>query len=126
MRPTGTQAGSQTGAALARSGLAAELKVSARLGIPRNAGSPRVTVPGTGPGGYRVPDFDPKLTMLARGSVVEVKALQNLSVTPQLRDLVNYAKSQGVPLEIFTNAALPKTGELANWIKAGQVIISPL
>jgi hypothetical protein len=43
-----------------------------------------------------------------------------------LRDLVTYAQGRGVPLEIFTNAKLPATGELANWIKAGQVIISPL
>ena len=118
--------GSQTGAALARSGVAAEESVATRIGIPRNVGAGRVTVPGTGPGGYRIPDFNPAATIAARGTVVEVKAVQELSVTPQLRDLVTYATSKGVPLEIFTNAKLPATGELANWIKAGQVIISPL
>jgi len=33
---------------------------------------------------------------------------------------------QGVPLEIFTNASLPGSGELYNWIQAGQVIIRPI
>lgn len=123
---TVTRGGSQTGAALARSGVPAEQTVATRIGIPRNIGPGRVTVPGTGPGGYRVPDFNPAATIAARGTVVEVKSVQELTATPQLRDLVAYAKSQGVPLEIFTNATLPATGELANWIKAGQVIISPL
>ncbi len=119
-------AGSRTGAALARSGVAAEEEVATRIGVPRNVGATQVEVPGTGPGGYRVPDFNPDRTILARGSVVEVKNVQELSATPQLRDLVTYAQGRGVPLEIFTNAKLPATGELANWIKAGQVIISPL
>ena len=118
--------GSQTGAALARAGVPAEEAVSARIGIPRNIGTGRVTVPGTGPGGYRIPDFNPAATIASRGTVVEVKDVQTLSATPQLRDLVAFAKSKGVPLEIFTNATLPTSGDLANWIKAGQVIISPL
>jgi len=121
-----TSAGSRTGAALARSGVAAEESVATRIGIPRNVGAGRVTVPGTGPGGYRIPDFNPAATIAARGTVVEVKAVQELSVTPQLRDLVAFAKGRGVPLEIFTNAARPASGELADWIKAGEVIISPL
>jgi RHS repeat-associated protein len=123
---TVTRSGSQTGAALARSGVSAEQTVAARIGVARNVGTGRVTVPGTGPGGYRIPDFNPAATIAARGTVVEVKAVQELSVTPQLRDLVTYARGRGVPLEIFTNAKLPTTGELANWIKSGQVIISPL
>jgi hypothetical protein len=35
-------------------------------------------------------------------------------------------KAGGVPLEIFTNAALPRSGELARWIQTGQVIIQPI
>lgn len=65
-------------------------------------------------------------TIPSRGTVVEVKATAQLSATPQVRDLVAYAQSQGVPLEIFTNASLPGSGELFNWIQSGQVIISPL
>ncbi len=121
--------GSLSGAALARSGVAAEESVAARIGVPRNTGAngvQQVRVPGTGPGGYRIPDFNPAATIAARGSVVEVKAVQELSATPQLRDLVDFAQKQGVPLEIFTNAKLPATGELRDWINAGQVIISPL
>ncbi|MGQ0837718.1 SpvB/TcaC N-terminal domain-containing protein [Actinokineospora sp.] len=121
-----TRTGSQTGAALARSGVAAEQSVAARIGVARNVGTGRVTVPGSGTGGYRIPDFNPAATIAARGTVVEVKAVQELSVTPQLRDLVTYARGQGVPLEIFTNARLPASGELVNWIRSGQVIISPL
>ncbi len=117
--------GSRSGAALARSGVAAEEAVAQRIGVPRNVGPGRVQI-GTGPSGYRVPDFDPAATIAARGTVVEVKAVQELSATPQLRALVAYAKSQGVPLEIFTNAKLPASGELARWIDARQVIISPL
>jgi RHS repeat-associated protein len=47
-----TRAGSLTGAELAGSGLRAEEGVSDLLGITRNVGAGRVTVPGTGPGGY--------------------------------------------------------------------------
>jgi len=83
-------------------------------------------VSGSGPGGFRVPDFNPWETIASRGTVVEVKATAHLSATSQLRDLVSFAQGQGVPLEIFTNASLPSSGELFNWIRSGQVIISPL
>jgi RHS repeat-associated protein len=122
-------AGSRSGSALAKAGGGAEDLASARIGLPRNAGPSRATVPGSGPGGYRVPDFSPfggTGTIATRGTVVEVKNVASLSSSPQLRDLVTFAQSQGVPLEIFTNAALPRSGQLYNWIQSGQVIISPL
>ena len=118
--------GSLTGAALARSGVNAEGRVSQAIGIPRNIGPGRVTIPGSGPGGFRVPDFNPTLTIPARGTVVEVKDMLRLSASPQLRDDVAFAQGLGVPLEIFTNATLPGSGELFNWIQSGQVIISPI
>jgi hypothetical protein len=96
------------------------------IGVPRNIGPGRVTIPGSGPGGFRVPDFNPALTIAARGALVEVKNTARLTASSQLRDLVNYAQGQGVPLEIFTNASLPSSGDLFNWIQSGQVIISPI
>jgi hypothetical protein len=73
-----------------------------------------------------VPDFNPTLTITARGSEVEVKDVAQLSATPQLRDLVSYAQGQGVPLQTFTNANLPSSEELFSWIQSGQVTISPI
>lgn len=61
-----------------------------------------------------------------RGSVVEVKNVRSLSITPQLRDLAVYAESQGVVLEIFSSAAVPLRGELAGLIERGTVIVKPL
>ena len=85
-----------------------------------------MTVPGTGRGGFRIPDFDPARTIATRGTVVEVKNVQGtLSITPQLRDLAGYASSRGAPLEIFTNAAAPTRGELFNLIQQGRVILTP-
>jgi RHS repeat-associated protein len=116
----------RAGSALANAGRGAEEAVSAQLGLARNVGSGRVTVPGSGPGGFRVPDFNPTSTIATRGTVVEVKAHAYLTSSSQLRDLVGFARSQNVPLEIFTNARLPQSGQLAQWIERGQVIISPL
>jgi hypothetical protein len=73
-----------------------------------------------------VPDFDPGLTIGARNAVVEVKDVARLKLSPQLRDMVRYAQGQGVPLEIFTNGRLPRSGQLADWIAEGVVVISPL
>jgi RHS repeat-associated protein len=104
-------------------GTEGEEAVSQAIGVPRNVGPGRATVPGTGPGGFRVPDFSPAATIAARGTVVEVKNVQVLKITQQLRDLIAYARSRGVPLEIFTNGRVPATGELAGEIAAGRVVI---
>ena len=114
---------SQSGSALAQAGRAAEDRVAAAIGVPRNT-SPQVRIPSTT--GYRVPDFDPALTIAARGTVVEVKDVQRLSTTNQLRDLIAYARRKGVPLEIFTNAPAPTRGELADAIAQGRVILRPI
>jgi hypothetical protein len=110
-------------ASSARLGVTGEEAVSQSIGIARNVGPGRVTIPGTGPGGYRVPDFDPNLTIGLRNSVVEVKNVQSLSITPQLRDLAAYADHNNVVLEIFTNAPTPTRGELARLIERNLVIL---
>ena len=105
----------------------AEGRVAQAIGVPRNIGHGRVIVhPGSGPGGYRVPDFDPALTIAARGSIVEVKTGKRLYITPQLRDLAQYARQRQVKLEIFSNAPRPTRGELARLIKEELVILSPI
>lgn len=115
--------GVNSGAALARAGLSAEERVSAAISVARDVGPGRVTVPGSGPGGFRVPDFPPAATIAARGTIVEVKDVAELTATPQLRDLVANAAQEGVRLEIFTNARIPASGRLADWIKEQLVII---
>ena len=125
--PRGAAAGRVTGGrATAFSGRPAEKAVSKAIGVPRNVGPGRVTVPGSGPGGFRIPDFPPGITIRVRGSIVEVKGLKRLQILPQLRDLAAEAKRLGVTVEIFTNAPAPVRGELANLIKRGLVKISPL
>jgi hypothetical protein len=73
-----------------------------------------------------VPDFDPNRTIATRGTVVETKDVARLSSSAQLRDLEAYATSRGVPLEIFTNAAGPSRGRLAQSIRAGRVRLTPI
>ena len=109
-----------------RRGLAGEEAVATEISVTRNAGPGRVTVPGTGPGGYRIPDFPPEVTLGSRGSIVEVKNVKDLSITPQLRDLAEHARSQGGTLEIFTNAPIPRSGELRRLIDQKVVRIIPL
>ena len=114
------------GAANVATGKVGEEAVSADIGVPRNVGKGRVVVPGTGPGGFRIPDFPPGVTIRLRGSVVEVKNAQNLSISKQLRDLAAYAQSQGAILEIFSRAPAPLRGELADLVTAGVVKIRPM
>jgi RHS repeat-associated protein len=117
------------GAAPVRKGFAAEARVAEAIGVPRNVGAGRITIESlTGSAKFRVPDFGPEATIALRGSIVEVKNVTRLQITPQLRDLVAQARKRGVVLEIFTNGTLPHSGELADLLKANpQVIrITPL
>ncbi len=108
-------------------GAAAEQRVADELGIQRNAGPGRETVPGSGPGGIRVPDLPPSITIEKLGTVVEVKDLSGtLKTTKQLRDLLNYAQSNGATLTIYTNANLPQSGWLARNIKTQHILIKPI
>jgi RHS repeat-associated protein len=104
----------------------AEQRVSQAIGVPRNVATPLARVNGTGPGGFRVPDFDPQLTLPLRGSIVEVKNVQRLYITPQLRDLAEEASKMGGGLEIFTNAPAPAAGDLARLISQNIVKLLPI
>ncbi|MEA2535961.1 MAG: Restriction endonuclease fold toxin 7 [Chloroflexota bacterium] len=107
-------------------GVAGEEAVSAAIGVARNVGAGRITIPGLGPGGIRVPDFSPLLTILLRGAVVEVKNVATLKWSQQLADLLAYAQSKGAILEIWTNAAAPAAGKLADAIERGWVKLVPI
>ncbi len=113
---------------IATQGRVGEELVSAAIDVPRNIGPGRVTTPGTGPGGFRIPDFDPNITVQTRGTVVEVKNVTNpLSDTPQLRDLQNTANNDfGVPLEIFTNSPPGPNSRLTGQADLGNIIFSPI
>lgn len=113
----------------ALSGRSAEQAVSDATGIPLNRGAGRQTVPGTGRGGFRIPDlqvFGPNASLVRRGSIIEVKNVTRLSGTRQIRDLAEQARSLGGRLEIFTNAPAPTRGKLFDLIQDGSVILRPL
>lgn len=117
------------GAAPGKIGKPAEEAVSKHIGVPRNTGSgevPQKRIPGSGKGGYRVPDFDPEITVKLRGSVVEVKNVKNLSMTQQLRDLLEEARKRGGILEIFTDHPGPKSDELFEALLKGDVKLTPI
>jgi hypothetical protein len=80
----------------------------------------------TGQGGFRVTDFAPALTIPARGSIVEVKDVQRIYSTKQLRNLEKGARARTVRLEIFTDAPMPKRGKLRESIDEGWVFLSPI
>ncbi len=105
----------------------AEERVAKAIGIPRNITPPLGRVPGSGPGGYRHPDFDPALTIPLRGSVVEVKAwtTRALYMTPQIRDFVAALPRRAI-LELFSDAPLPSRGRLADLIKREIVKVWPI
>jgi RHS repeat-associated protein len=107
-------------------GRAAEERVSEAIGIPLNRGKGRAAVPGSGPGGIRIPDFPPEVSIRARGSIIEVKNVKGLYITPQLRDLAAEADKVGATLEIFTNAPTPKYGDLYDLVERQIVKITPI
>jgi hypothetical protein len=106
------------GALPGQKGAAAEIRVAKAIGIPRNVGRGRVTIPSaTGAVKYRVPDFGPAATVEKYGAVIEVKGVTRLSYTKQLQDLMAEAQSRGAVLRVFTNAPLPTSGGIAKIIK---------
>jgi hypothetical protein len=62
--------GTSGGRAPVHAGRAGKETASRAIGVDRNVGPGRVTVPGTGPGGFRIRDFPPEVTIRVRGSVV--------------------------------------------------------
>jgi hypothetical protein len=102
--------------------LLAELRVAQVIGVPRNAGHYRLYF---GPTRYRVPDFDPRLTIPLRNTLVEVKLTYELKWTSQLLDFVRYAATRGARLEIYTDAKLlPGRGsQFWEYYDRGQIIL---
>jgi len=104
----------------------AEKYVSQRIGVPRNIGPGRVTVPGTGRGGFRIPDFNPELTW---PNIVEVKSTtvigKRITMTPQIRDYITGAQDMGGVLKIHTNMLPPTSGDLLRAMREGKVALTP-
>jgi len=112
------RAATRGGRAPVEKGVAAEIRVAEAIGIPRNVGAGRLTIPSaTGATRFRVPDFGPEATIEKFGTVIEVKNVAHLSYTSQLRDLLSEAQKQGAILRIYSNAATPVGGELARILK---------
>jgi hypothetical protein len=70
--------------------------------------------------------FGPDASAAVRGSVMEVKNVSKIAGTQQLRDLANFARSNNLIVEIFTNAPAPSRGILADLITEGVVVLRPL
>lgn len=88
----------------AAKGKAFEEAIEEATGISRNVGKGKVTVPGSGPGKIRVPDFKPAESIPNRGTLMESKNTAKLNDSPQLKDLSKAAKDMGVPIEVITNS----------------------
>jgi hypothetical protein len=117
------------GRATSLSGRPAEDAVANMTGVRVNRGPGRQVVPGTGIGGFRIPDmavFGPGASLEVRGTIIEVKNVTQLSGTRQIRDLADAANDLGGYLEIFTNARIPKSGVLRDLIDQGRVVIQSL
>ena len=123
----------------------AEDVVSESLGIERNPlGVGGDTVPGSGPGGVRYPEFrvhGPEGSLATRHSLVEVKVSRNaiarsgLSARDraQLRDYVAHVRelraSGGLAdakVELFTNHTKPTRGEFRRYIQEGLLEWKPI
>jgi hypothetical protein len=127
----------------------AEEIVSEAIGVPRNQGPNRQKIPGSGPSGFRIPDFPvrgPEGSVRQVGAVIEVKAsrgtnfgdLSSLSrqqirdaveFVRRLRDKVGLAKDptlktvlENAHVKVFSDVAFPKRGEFARLIKEGLLV----
>jgi RHS repeat-associated protein len=105
LTPVGRREGAQA------RGRAAEVAVSLETGLPLNNGQNRVSIPGTGPGGKRYPEFDPKLSIPKTGTIIELKGQLTRPVTMrrQIRDLLAEARVHRVPLAIYTDAPVSES-----------------
>jgi hypothetical protein len=146
--PNASGAGRGSQAAFSR---AAEDLVSAHIRIPRNTlGKAGDTIPGSGPGGVRYPEFPvngPDGTLRQRGSIVEVKASHSgdpssgLSARDrvQIRDYIEYARDlrrraaaepdpvlrkqmANAKVELFTDYPEPTKGEFKDYVKTEGIL----
>jgi RHS repeat-associated protein len=132
----------------------AEVIVSKHTEVPRNLqGQGQQTIPGSGPGGERVPDLrvrGAQGSVRLRGSVVEVKAStgRNFGDLPargrqQIRDAVEYVRRlqnksslvhdpkirsllQKARVEVFSDLPAPVRGFFANLIRSGMIDWKPI
>jgi hypothetical protein len=77
---TATIDSSRGGRRSIETGRAGEESVSRDIGIERNVGPGRATVPGTGRGGFRIPDFPPEVTIVER---CDTRDLHQRAATPE-------------------------------------------
>jgi RHS repeat-associated protein len=82
------------------------------LGVTQN--TTRIALPG---GGYRVPDILDE----AAGVIGEVKNVQSLSYTSQLRDYVAYAQSNQLQFDLYVRGSTQLSGPLQQAVDDGLV-----
>jgi RHS repeat-associated protein len=127
----------------------AEELVSAHTNVSRNPqGAGQQTIPGSGPGGFRVPDLKVRGyqgSVRLRGTVVEIKASRATSFgelstrsREQLTDSVAYVRRlraragmardpqvqellENVRVEVFSDVAAPTRGRFADLIEEGLI-----
>lgn len=127
----------------------AEEIVSEAIGVPRNQGPNRQKIPGSGPGGFRIPDFPvrgPNGSVRQVGAVIEVKAsrgtkfgdLSGLS-RRHIKDAVEFVRRlqgkaglvkdpalkaviENAHVKVFSDLPLPKRGAFADLIGEGILI----
>jgi RHS repeat-associated protein len=127
----------------------AETLVSEHTGVPRNPQGPgQQTIPGTGPGGFRVPDLKVRGhqgSFRLRGTVIEVKASRGSTFgelsqrsRQQRVDAVTYARRlraraemvkdpqvravlENAHVEVFSDVAAPVRGKYADLIEEGLI-----
>ncbi len=125
-RKRGARKSKQPGRTTALSGRPAEEAVSNATGVPLNVGTGRDTIPGSGPGRVRFPDlkiFGLEGSIIQRGSIIEVKDVKRLQGRRQIRDLIAYARSKSLVIEIYSDASIPSRGVIADAVATGLVVL---
>jgi hypothetical protein len=83
-----------------------------QLGFVQNTS--RIRLPG---GGYRVPDVLDE----AAGVIGEVKNVQSLSYTSQLRDYVAHAQANQMQFDLYVRGSTRLSGPLQEAVDAGDI-----
>jgi hypothetical protein len=120
-----------SGPCTAKAGRPQEDAIAQKTGVKRNPGSGQQTIAGPKTGKDRIPDFDVDDSVAKRGTMMESKDVADLEYRGQIRDFEAHANDVlGVPLEIVvrpgTGTRVPQTGGLADAIKSGRIIVTPL
>lgn len=120
-----------SGPCTAKAGRPQEDAIAQATGVKRNPGTGQKTIAGPKTGKDRIPDFDVDDSIAKRGTMLESKDVADLEYRGQIRDFEAHANDVlGVPLEIVvrpgTGTRIPQTGGLADAIKSGRIIVTPL